>query len=148
MDAGQGLVTWMGLAVLEKVQGEGQGVFLGVSAMAVPVWSIGMPHGVTNTDHSLAWDFVVCSDLRERWMLLALPTARGGLPWWNPGCHQRVGQKVPSSLQSDNTGTIQDMNDLGNEPTQLHIFYLFIAVGTPQGLSYDAFSPLFYDLMS
>lgn len=81
IDAVQSLITWMGLAVLDKVQGGGQGVILWVPAMAVPVSSTGMPHGVTNTDHSPAWDFVVCGDLREKWMLLALPTAPGGLPW-------------------------------------------------------------------
>lgn len=48
-------------------------VFLQVPAMAVPCLTHrGMTHGVTTADHSPAWDFGACGDLREGWVLLAL----------------------------------------------------------------------------
>lgn len=70
----------MGLAVLEKEQVKFRGVFLWVPATAVPRVTHRDASGVTTTDHSTAWHFEVCGDLREKWVLLALPAAPGGLP--------------------------------------------------------------------
>ena len=77
MDAGQNLVPWLG-AVLgwqcwSECRVEVGEVFLQVPARAVPCLTRrGMPHGVTTTDCSTAWDFGVCSDFGEGWVLLAL----------------------------------------------------------------------------
>lgn len=77
MGPGQTLVPWLGVVLgwqcWSEHRVEVREVFLQVPAVAVPCLTHrAVPHGVTTTDHTSAWDLKLCGDLREGWVLLAL----------------------------------------------------------------------------